>query len=125
MQIKTTMRYCLTTCRFAIVKKKKTENRPVQLRSRGYYVFIWDRTFLQLIAFSDQQSYTKVSQVVLMVKNTSSNSGDTGVMDSIPGRSPEGRHGNSLQYSRMKNPKYRGTCQATVHKVPKHHIQLK
>ena len=66
----------------------------MQLRSRGCYVFVWDRTFLQLIAFSDQQSYTKVSQVVLVVKNPPANARDTGVMGSIPGsgRSPEGGH---------------------------------
>ena len=29
------------------------------------------------------------------------------------GRSPGGRHGNSLQYSCLENPKDRGACQAT------------
>ena len=40
------------------------------------------------------------SQVVLMVKNPPANAGDIGDMGSIPGagRSPEGEHGNPLQY---------------------------
>ena len=37
-------------------------------------------------------------------------------LDSVPGsgRSPEGGHGNPLQYSSLKNPMDRGACWATV-----------
>ena len=39
-------------------------------------------------------------------------------MGSIPGsgRSPEGGHGNPLQYSCLENPVDRGAWQATVHR---------
>jgi len=41
--------------------------------------------------------------------------GDPGDVDLIPGsgRSPEGGHGNPLQYSCLKNPMDRGAWQAT------------
>ena len=40
-------------------------------------------------------------------------------MGPIPGlgRSPEGGHGNPLQYSCLENPVDRGAWQATVHRV--------
>ena len=42
----------------------------------------------------------------LVVKNPLANAGETGDPGSIPGlgRSPEGGHGNPLQYSRLENP---------------------
>ena len=56
-----------------------------------------------------------------VVKNPSANAGDTG---SIPGsgRSPEGGHGNPLQYSCLENPMDRGTW--WVHWVTKSRTQL-
>ena len=47
----------------------------------------------------------KASQVVLTVKNPPANAGDIKDADSMPGwgRSPEGGHGNSLQYSCLEN----------------------
>ena len=46
------------------------------------------------------------SQVALVVRNLPANAGDIRDMSSIPGleRSPEGRHGNLLQYSCLENP---------------------
>ena len=43
----------------------------------------------------------------------------TGDLGSVPGlgRSPEGGHGNPLQYSRLENPMDRGAWQAAVHGV--------
>ena len=40
----------------------------------------------------------------MVVKNRSANAGDTGDSGLIPGlgRSPGGRHGNSVQYSRLE-----------------------
>ena len=40
-------------------------------------------------------------------------------LDSVPGsgRSPEGGHGNPLQYSCLKNPMDRGAWEAIVHGV--------
>ncbi|KAB0364994.1 hypothetical protein FD754_009150 [Muntiacus muntjak] len=58
---------------------------------------------------------TPEQSMVLMVKNPPANAGDAG---SIPGlgRSPEGGHGNPLQYSCLENPMDRGAWRATVHK---------
>ena len=41
------------------------------------------------------------------------------------GRSPEGRHGNPLQYPCLENPTDRGTWQAIVYRVVKSWTQLK
>ena len=51
-------------------------------------------------------NYTWTSQVALVVKNTSANTGDIKDVGSIPGlgRSPRGAHGNPLQYSCLENP---------------------
>ena len=58
-----------------------------------------------------------------MAKNLPANAGDRG---SIPGsgRSPGGRNGNPLQYSRLENSMDRGDWQATVHGVTKSQMQL-
>ena len=47
------------------------------------------------------------------------NTGDTGVVDLIPGlgRSPGGGHGNPLQCSCLENPHERGDWRATVHRI--------
>ena len=62
--------------------------------------------------------------VIQTVKNPPANAGDSG---SIPGsgRSPEGRHGNPLQYSCLGNPMDRDAWQATVHGVAKNQTRLK
>ena len=56
--------------------------------------------------------------MVLVVKNPPANTGDVRDAGSIPGlgRSPEGGHGNLLQYSCLENPMDREAWQATVHK---------
>ena len=53
---------------------------------------------------------SQISRVALVVKNQPANAGDTGDAGSIPGsgRSPEGGHGNPLEYSRLENPMDRG-----------------
>ena len=55
-----------------------------------------------------------------VVKNPPAKAGDT-LRDagSVPGsgRSPEGGHGNPLQYSCLENPMDRGAWQATVHRT--------
>ena len=65
--------------------------------------------------------------MVLVVKNQPANAGDTGDAGSIPGsgRSPEGGHGNPLEYSRLENPMDRGAWLATVHRVAKSWTCLK
>ena len=63
----------------------------------------------------------------LSSKESACNAGDTGDMGSNlwSGRSPGGRHGNSLQYSCLENPMDRGAWWATVHRVTKSRTWLK
>ena len=57
----------------------------------------------------------------LSSKEPTCNAGATGDAGSFlgSGRSPEGRHGNPLQYSYLKNPMDRGARQTTAHGVTK------
>ena len=59
-----------------------------------------------------------------MVKNPPTNAGGVRDLSSIPGsgRSPEGGHGNPLQYSYLENSMGRGVWQATVHRFAKGYI---
>ena len=62
---------------------------------------------------------SKASQVVLVIKNLLASAGrvrDTGLIPESK-RSLGGRHGNSLQYSFLKNPTDRGAWQAIAHRV--------
>ena len=67
------------------------------------------------------------SQVALVVKNPSANTGDIRDKSSVPGlgRSPAGRHSNPLQYPCLENPINRGTWRATVYGVAKSQTGLK
>ena len=55
------------------------------------------------------------------------NVGDIRDVGLIPwlGRSPEGGHGNPLQYTCLENPMDRGTWWATIHRLTNSQIQLK
>ena len=66
------------------------------------------------------------SQVVLVIKNTPANTGDTGDPGSIPGlgRSPGEGNGNPLQYSCLENPMDRRAWWATVHGVAQNQTRL-
>ena len=61
------------------------------------------------------------SQVLLVMKNPSANTGDIRDTSFIPGsrRSPGEVHGNPLQNSCLENPMDRGAWWATVHGVTK------
>ena len=61
-----------------------------------------------------------------MVKNSLTNTGDTGDSSLIPGlgKSPGRGNDNPLQYSCLRNPKNRGAWQTTVHGVIQSWIQL-
>ena len=52
----------------------------------------------------------RASQLPLVVKNPPASAGYSGDMSSVPelGRSPEGGHGNPLQYFGLENPMDRG-----------------
>ena len=54
-----------------------------------------------------------------MGKESVCNAGDVGVVGLITGlgRSPEGGHGNPLQYSCLENPMDKGAWWSTVHRV--------
>ena len=69
----------------------------------------------------------QASQEALVVKNLLANAGDVRDVGLIPGsgRSPEGRHENSLQYSGLENPMDRGAWQAIVHRVADSQVRLK
>ena len=56
-----------------------------------------------------------------MLKDPPANVGDIKDVGSVPGlgRSPEGGHGNPLQYSCLESPVDRETWQATVPRVSK------
>ena len=53
-----------------------------------------------------RQELTSSSQVVLVVKNPPADAAAVKDLDSVPGsgRSPEGGHGNPLEYSCLENP---------------------
>ena len=59
--------------------------------------------------------------MALVVKNLPANAGNIRDEGLIPGsgRSPEGAHGNPLQYSYLENPMVREVWWATVHRVAK------
>ena len=62
-----------------------------------------------------------------MVKNLTTNEGDTRDSGSVPvsGRSPGGGHGNPFQYSCLENPRDRGAWLAIVRRVTKSRSRLK
>ena len=64
--------------------------------------------------------------MALVVKNPTSNAGDTEDVDLIPGleRSPGGGNDNPLQYPCLGDPVDRGAWRATVHGVPKSWTRL-
>ena len=65
--------------------------------------------------------------MVLVVKNMSANAGDISEVGSIPGlgKSPEGGHGNPLQYSCLENSMDRGAWRAMACRVTKGLTRLK
>ena len=64
---------------------------------------------------------------MLVVKNLPASVGDIRDKSSIPGseRSPEGEHGNPLQFSCLENAKDKGDWWAIIHRVTKSQTQLK
>ena len=60
----------------------------------------------------------RASQVALVVKNSSVNAGEAGLIPGS-GRSPGGGHGNLLQYSCLENLMDRGVQWIIVHIVAK------
>ena len=77
-------------------------------------------------SFMDYLWQLWASQVLLLVKNSPANSGDTRDSGSIPGlgRSPGEGNGNPFQCSCLENPKDRGAWQAPDHRVAKSQTRL-
>ena len=69
----------------------------------------------------------RVSQVALVVRNLSGNAGNIRDLDLVYrlGRSPGGVNGNPLQYSFLKNPMDRVSCQDRVLEISKSWTQVK
>ena len=69
----------------------------------------------------------RVSQVALVVRNLSANAGNIRDLDLVYrlGRSPGGVNGNPLQYSFLKNPMDRVSCQDRVLEISKSWTQVK
>ena len=67
--------------------------------------------------------YEHDSLVAQWFKNPPANVGDVGLIPGL-GRFPEGRNGNSLQYSCLENPRDRGAWWATVYEAAKSQTQL-
>ena len=69
----------------------------------------------------------RASQVALVVKNPPANTGDKRDMGSIPasGKSPEGGHGNPLQFSCLKYPMDRGAWWTRVPGVAQSQTRLR
>ena len=67
------------------------------------------------------------SQVVLVIKNLPANARDIRDVGKIlrSGRSPEGGHGNPLQYPCLDDPVDRGAWWASVHRLAKSWTLLK
>ena len=67
------------------------------------------------------------SQVARAVKDLPASAGNVRDAGSVPAtrRSPEGGHGNPLQYSCLENPMKRGAWQALVHRTAKSWAWLK
>jgi len=62
-----------------------------------------------------------------VVKNLPANAGDTRDAGLTPGcgKSPEGGHGNPLQYSCLENPMDKRAWKATVHRAAQNWTRLK
>ena len=67
------------------------------------------------------------SLVALVVKNSPTNAGDIQDVGSIlgSGRTPEGEHGNPLQYSCLENPMDRGAWGVKVHRIARNQARLR
>ena len=81
--------------------------------------------FLCFSALAAPMGLHRPSQVASVVKDLPANAGDTREASLIPGlgRSPEGGHGNPLQYSCLENLTDKGAWWAIVHGVSKGQTQ--
>ena len=82
---------------------------------------------LELLILIRYKVCLRAFQVVLVVKNLPASARDLRDLGLIPGlgRSPEGGHGNPLQFSCLENPMDRGASWATAHRVAHSWRQLK
>ena len=106
---------------------QKTNNKTTKANKKHNTVNQLSSNNLKKKKKKSKQQDSRVSQVVLVVKNPPANAGDTGDLSSIPGqgRSPRGGHGNPHQYSCLENPMDRGSWWVKVHRITKHQTRLK
>ena len=108
--------------------RRKWQHPPVFLpgesQGQGSLVgcCLWDHTESDMTKATQQQQQQQ--EAPLSGKEIACNSGD---IDMVPklGRSHGERHGNSIRYSCLGNPKDRGAWWPAVHGVTKSHTQLK
>ena len=97
--------------------------------NRNFHWNIFKRRtdFREKVTINSLLKSSWASQLALVVKNPPANAGDIKDAGSFPGsgRSHGKGHGNSLQYSFLKNRMDRGARQAAVHGVVKSRTQLK
>ena len=94
---------------------KSSNESKVQRGKKQYCIGIWNVRFMNQGKLEVVKQ--EASQVVQAVKNPPANAGDIREQGSIPGSgmSPEGGHGNPLQYSCLENPTDGGAWGAAVH----------
>ena len=89
--------------------------------NRGYSPWVHEESVMTDFLPFPLSSFSNASQVALVVKNSPASAGDIRQAGFIlgPGRSPGGRHGNSLQDFCLEKPIDRGAWQAMVYGVTK------
>jgi len=85
--------------------------------NRGYSPWVREELVMTEGLTLSLSSFSKASQVALVVKNSPTNAGDISQAGLIPGWGSG--HGNSLQDSCLEKPIDRGAWQATVYGVAK------
>ena len=90
---------------------------------KSFFSFLWGMVLYMPCGSPNPLMFMclEASHMVLVVKNPPANAGDIGDMGLIPGagRSPEGEHGNPLQYPCLEIPMDGWAWWATVHRVAK------
>ena len=95
-------------------------------RIKGFYIYNYVKTWDREIILKYWSGYYETGfPWRLSAEESTCNAGATQDAGSTLGSSPEGGHGNPLQYSHLENPVDRGAWRAIVHRVTKSQTQLK
>ena len=114
--------YCLPqlfTCRTCKGRRQEKPRMPWELGESVAVLILWGRDWDSWKCLGLTGSSLRTSQVAQWIKNPPAVHQTQADVGSIPGsgRSPEGGHGNPLQYSCLENPMDRGAWWAAVYKV--------